>query len=299
MLRRLPLFCALMLLSLQVFAQENPPAQSGYVRCPGNQQYVYLYQSLSNFEIAASPKCGEKVEVLRSEGIPAGYLWVRLAEEREGFLPEAHFTVTPPRNPRAVIQPPPPPQPAGEVTGFPIPPFPRLDVEYDVPRVEVFGGYSYLNADQAFEGLGSRSAFHGWNGAAVYNLSDWLGLEADVSGHFKRTCAATSGMTCQQLTFMGGPRISYRLGRIAAFGHGLFGGGNFRASLAGNSASETKLAWAAGGGVDFAATELISVRLGQADYLMTRYDQGGVPARQNHFRISAGVVIRLGRVITE
>jgi hypothetical protein len=56
------------------------------------------------------------------------------------------------------------------------------------------------------------------------------------------------------------------------------------------SDTETAFAMALGGGVDVRVGGPFSVRLGQLDYLMTRFGD----TRQNNFRFSAGVVIGLG-----
>jgi len=300
-----PLFLlALVLFSSQAFAQENQVADAGYILCPTGQQYVYLYQSLTNFEVLASPKCGDKVEVLGRENTLGGYLRVRTADGKEGYVPQLHFTATPPASPRITIQQPqsqsqsqPQRLPAASGTASRSPAS-SPSFGSDVPLAEVFGGYSYLSADADIEGLGSRSAFHGANASAAININRWLGLEADFGGHYKRDCAGTSGLTCRQLTFMGGPRVTYREGKVSAFGHGLFGMGNLSASLPGGSSSETKLAWAAGGGFELAVSEHVSVRVGQVDYLITRYTQTGA-THQDHIRLSAGVVFKLGRIITE
>ncbi|MGD0955489.1 MAG: hypothetical protein ABR953_01490 [Candidatus Acidiferrales bacterium] len=48
---------------------------------------------------------------------------------------------------------------------------------------------------------------------------------------------------------------------------------------------------ALGGGLDWNATEHIGVRLIQAEYLLTTFNDG-VNNRQNNARVSAGVVFR-------
>jgi opacity protein-like surface antigen len=184
----------------------------------------------------------------------------------------------------------------------------------DVPRVEVFGGYSYLNGDVSaanpilnllgLSSVGDRLSLNGWDASASVNFNRWVGVEADLSGHYKGDCEGLSGLTCKDLAFMGGPRITYRVGKITAFGHGLFGGDTLSASTNTNlitgasdvsaSLSNTSFALAAGGGVDYAVTNRISVRLGQADYFLTRhFNDIGAP-NQNNFRVSAGIVFTFG-----
>lgn len=192
----------------------------------------------------------------------------------------------------------------------------------DAPRVELFGGYSYLNFDASaannalnqagLPGIGNRLSFNGWEASANVNFNRWLGAEGDLSGHYKGNCAGSllevvtgvtvSGVTCSNLSFMGGPRFTYRNGRFTAFAHGLFGGDRLSASVSTGSVpnltvsvSNTSFAFATGGGVDYAVTDRISVRLGQFDYFLTRHlnDIPGVPA-QNNYRVSAGIVFAFG-----
>jgi opacity protein-like surface antigen len=185
----------------------------------------------------------------------------------------------------------------------------------DVPRVEIFGGYSYLNIDVSslsnalnqagVSGVGDRLSLNGWETSANVNLNRWVGIEGDLSGHYKGDCEGLSGLTCKDLSFMGGPRFTYRKGKITVFAHGLFGGDTASVSTNGAnfvsgasdvsaSLSNTSFALAAGGGVDYMVTNRISVRLGQADYFLTRhFNDIGVPS-QNNYRVSAGIVFTLG-----
>jgi len=291
----------LLLLSSHAFAQESQVNQAnavGYINCPTGQQYVYLYQSLSTFEVMASPRCEDRIEILGREDTLGGYLRVRTADGKEGYVPQSHVKATAPARSRITIQEQTQPVPAGQapLSAGPLS-SPRSNFASDVPLAEFFGGYSYLNAD--WEGLASRSGIHGWNASGAFNVNRWLGVEADVSGHYTRNCLGAVGLNCTTLSFMGGPKITYRDGRIVAFGHGLFGVGNLSASLVGGSLSWRELAWAAGGGVEYAATELISIRLGQVDYLRTQFLQSLGGTYQNNIRVSAGVVFKLGRIITE
>jgi peptidoglycan-associated lipoprotein len=51
---------------------------------------------------------------------------------------------------------------------------------------------------------------------------------------------------------------------------------------------------AAGGGMDFKLSKLISIRPIQAEYYLTKFPDG-LNNRQNNFRLSSGVVFRFGR----
>jgi hypothetical protein len=160
----------------------------------------------------------------------------------------------------------------------------------EVPKAELFGGYSYLNFDAKGPsgGLLDRQSLHGWGASAAFSLNRWVGIEGDFSGHYIGDCFGVSGLTCKHLSFMGGPRFTFRRDRITAFAHGLFGADNGSLSISHISTSDTPFALAAGGGLDY------SVRFGQVDYFMTRHLNDLGLAHQNNIRVSAGIVFRFG-----
>ena len=162
----------------------------------------------------------------------------------------------------------------------------------EAPKVEVFGGYSYLNFDTV--GVTDRLNMQGWDASADFSVYRWFGVEGDFSGHYKGDCGGVAGLTCKHLSFMGGPRLTYRNDRYAVFVHGLFGGDNGSLSFEGASVSDTPFALAAGGGVDYNVTQHIAVRVAQVDYLMTRHLNEFDVAHQNNLRVSAGVVFKFG-----
>jgi opacity protein-like surface antigen len=147
----------------------------------------------------------------------------------------------------------------------------------ETPKLEVFAGYSDLNFDarNLNGGMGGlpndRPNVSGWEASGSFNVSDWFGLEADFSGHYYPNCEGVGGLTCKDLSFMGGPRLSYRKERYTAFTYGLFGGDNGSGGINGFSLSDTPFALAAGGGVDYSVTPHIAIRVAQVDYFMTRH----------------------------
>ncbi|MGZ4817487.1 MAG: hypothetical protein ACXVY9_00500 [Terriglobales bacterium] len=151
------------------------------------------------------------------------------------------------------------------------------------PRAEVFGGYQYTRINPG-SGISGQN-FNGWDAALTGNLNRWLGVTGDFSGAYK----GISGVNLKQHTFMFGPKISAPVSdKFTPFVHALFGGAHSSASASGvGSVSDTALAMALGGGVDVGVKKF-SVRIGQFDYLMTRF--GGTS--QNNFRYSAGIVFR-------
>ena len=199
----------------------------------------------------------------------------------------------------------------------------------DTPEVEVFGGYSYLRADEELIGIGDDNEdLHGWNGSVAYSLNDWFGLEADFAGHYgsDRTTLVSPvfGPTpfpsvtldvdadARQHTFLFGPRVTARGDRVTGFGHALFGGANIHREIRSTPVgpvppginpisfedSETSFAMAVGGGIDINLSDRVAIRAIQADYLMTRYEDervfGSGADSQHNARFSVGIVFRFG-----
>src|SRR5258708_25112701 len=51
-----------------------------------------------------------------------------------------------------------------------------------VPSGNVFFGYSYYNADLSSLG---RSSLNGWNGSVEGKVLPWVGIVADIGGHYR------------------------------------------------------------------------------------------------------------------
>lgn len=177
----------------------------------------------------------------------------------------------------------------------------------DTPSAEVFGGYSYSSLETG-SGL-DRLSLNGWNASVSGNVSRWLGVVGDVSGHYGSQASVNRNIH----SFLFGPRFSYReKGRITPFVHALFGTARAHreSSGTGPAQTETKFSMALGGGLDVHATDSLALRIVQADYLLTRFDEAsGIvciqsittpcpttrTGTQHNFRFSAGVVFRFGK----
>src|ERR1700687_555574 len=61
------------------------------------------------------------------------------------------------------------------------------------PRVEIFGGFSYLHTDFQFPAI-AHGDNRGWNVSATFNVRSWFGLVADFSGY--RGSSILSCRTC-------------------------------------------------------------------------------------------------------
>jgi opacity protein-like surface antigen len=159
---------------------------------------------------------------------------------------------------------------------------PAAAVAQETPRVEVFGGYSLLRADEV-----SRN---GWEGSLRFALSGRFGLEADVSQHYGRNDGDPD-----RTTLAGGPAFSLRPSRLlSVYVHALGGVAREKASIGifgvDISESHTSFTLLAGGGVDLRLKGFLALRLAQVDWAYTKVDGES----QSGLRLSAGLVLRLG-----
>ena len=148
-------------------------------------------------------------------------------------------------------------------------------------RLEVFGGYSYVNNDFS---LTSQQGMQGWNAAADLKVARHFGLTADFSGWYPNA---------KVYSFLFGPQISFKFQRMTPFAHVLFG--NTLVHYNGYLSSDSSISYAAGCGVDLSLSRRLALR-GQADWLHTNFhtldSQGGSIFYPNVARISTGIVFR-------
>jgi hypothetical protein len=196
----------------------------------------------------------------------------------------------------------------------------RVAIAQEVPRLEVFGGYSlerispcgasgdtFLTCSQFIEtGHSSPSNFQGWDASLTGYVFRFIGITADFSGHFGTTSVSVESASVSRFSFMSGPTAALHRHAFSVFGHALFGAvfnqfGTF--SIPNDPESQdtatvpdyTKFAWSLGGGVDANVFRHLAVRLGQFDYERVRVPAagpGGYPPVSG-FRYSAGVVFKL------
>lgn len=187
----------------------------------------------------------------------------------------------------------------------------------DAPKAEIFTGYSFsrLEGGSGLSGIN----LNGWNAAITGNVNSWFGVTADFSGHYGST-TFDAGIT--RHSFLFGPKVTYRggNGKVSPFAHALFGAVRAHRGIANPgplgtplpllpAASETAFGMALGGGVDYNVNDRVAIRLIQAEYLMTRFDEAsGIvciqsistpcpttkAGTQNNLRLSFGVVWRFG-----
>jgi len=195
----------------------------------------------------------------------------------------------------------------------------------DYPKAEFFAGYQFLHFSPALTGNPSFS-MNGGGGSILYNFSPMLGLKAEFTGVTvgDYTQYTTDGKfiakrSANIFTYLFGPQVTIRKSeKVQPFVHLLFGGGyaNTYANVdaTGSTASLTgeggknAFALAFGGGLDVNVHKSVAIRLGQFDYLMTRFSGrevtfGATPgsyvggleiSNQSNFRYMAGIVFKFG-----
>ena len=189
----------------------------------------------------------------------------------------------------------------------------------DYKRFEFFGGYSHNRIDTGIgdddPDLGTiideREGFHGFNTSVTGNVTRYVGVKFDFSGHFKNrnfpfgTIANAVDIDSRVFNFLGGVQIKDNGtdGTFKPFAHALVGAANARNRInfsndvcvavfpspcpADFTDSETGFAGAFGGGIDIRLNDRFDIRAVQIDYNPTRL----FDTTQHNFRIGVGIVI--------
>ena len=153
----------------------------------------------------------------------------------------------------------------------------------DVPRLEVFAGYSYMRFNSQPLGFADTSNLNGWIGAISGNLTRDLGGIAEATGNYSPHLNVRAVLL--------GPQYIHARGKFTYSAHVLFGEARSFDSV-GTGAGSTASAVAAGGGIDWAFRRRFDIRIVQADYLHTRLFQ----LSENNLQFSTGIVYRWGRI---
>lgn len=159
----------------------------------------------------------------------------------------------------------------------------------ELPKTEIFGGYSYMHANLNTFGLGTAS-IHGESVQVTRFLTGDIGITADVS-YNSGTNVQQSGENVYRWNYMFGPTYAVRSeSSFVPFAHVLFGGNhdresipNFNHGINGDFYS-TGFAAAIGAGFDYKLADHFALRPAQLDYIHT--PQGGT------FRYNGGLVIK-------
>jgi hypothetical protein len=175
-------------------------------------------------------------------------------------------------------------------------------------KVEVFGGYSLLRLDANAAPTDQRN-LNGWDAELGGKVLPFVSIVGDVSGHYQTIDLGSVGNVKNSVyTFMGGPRVSVKVGGIRPFAHVLFGLEHDKSeanalvlpaglgSLGTFTDSNNNFAMAVGGGVDISVAPFLAIRPVKLDYLFVRndvFDINGlsVATHTNNLRYSAGIVL--------
>jgi hypothetical protein len=154
----------------------------------------------------------------------------------------------------------------------------------------VFFGYSYERTPVVSN---DSINTNGWDASLEGKLIPFLGLVADVDGHygsgtFATGCAPTCtllGADVAEHNALFGPRVSFEAHGFRPFAEVLIGVGHISRSN-GISDSDTSFANAVGGGLDYRVAGPISIRW-QLDWVETRFYSN----MQNGVRFSTGIAV--------
>jgi hypothetical protein len=156
-----------------------------------------------------------------------------------------------------------------------------------LPGIEVFGGYSHLSFQSGGLGFRKWTQTSGWDAAiSIPQIYKGLGITLDGSGDYATPLA--------QYNYLVGPQYKWEFSRFRFIAHGLYGRAQTRILHAGSTfieASDRRRALAFGGEVDFPLGNRFSIRLVQADYLVTSAFGG----TQDNLRLSTGLIVRFGK----
>jgi hypothetical protein len=171
------------------------------------------------------------------------------------------------------------------------------------PKVEVFGGYSYLRLAQQTDPPFGAANLNGWNASIKLNVTQRIGLVADFSGHYEQGCALCPKLQPgYQHTFLAGPefklikrdRFTVNLRTTAGMmiESSLFLPYNNLQFAYGGA---TRFAASLGGSVDYRISGRLSYRIVQPELLATVTNAGGTLRAYPNMRVSTGLVFNFGK----
>jgi len=146
----------------------------------------------------------------------------------------------------------------------------------------VFFGYSY---DRMPVVTNDTINSNGWDFSLEGKFAPWVGLVADIDGHYGSGTFGGVNADVAAHNFLFGPRVSVQVERFRPFAEFLVGAGHISRSN-GISDSDTSFVNGVGGGLDYRVAGPVSIR-GQLDWINTRFYGEG----QNGVRFSTGIAV--------
>jgi len=156
-----------------------------------------------------------------------------------------------------------------------------------VPKLDIFAGYSWMDPGGHVGNLALPSLKKGFGVTTTYNFNRWMGLSADVGGHY-------GDVEDIGTTLMVGPRIKFRQEHFEPFAQALVG--LHRLSVAGLGSNDNVGA-VLGGGFDIQFTRHFGLRLIEADYVWAHHNfRPTIPTITNlsGARLRSGILLSFG-----
>jgi hypothetical protein len=164
-----------------------------------------------------------------------------------------------------------------------------LAQESNTPVAEAGVNFSIINIHPG-DGVHALSVAGG-TGTFVYNFNRTVSAVADIGGYHNKL---DSNFNPTTVTYLFGPRISFRRSRVTPYVQTLFGGSRLSSSFAdpvsGVATAHNGFATAFGAGLDIPFKNHFLFKPGQIEYLETRYqDPWSTKRTQNNLRYTAGI----------
>ena len=153
----------------------------------------------------------------------------------------------------------------------------------EMPRIQVFGGYSYARYDTPSFGFSNPTGLNGYTFSPAYNLIRGFGVVAELSGQYK------AGANLRDVA--AGPQFLYSRGNMLFFGRLLFGEARSLVQVGGPQEDSSRVI-IGGGGMDYNISSRFAVRAFQVDYVHTNLFN----TTQDNLRFSTGLVYRWGTI---
>jgi opacity protein-like surface antigen len=182
----------------------------------------------------------------------------------------------------------------------------------EAKRWEVFGGYSHAHVDISTDvpfSDPSHVGLNGFNAAFTGHFNRWVGIVSDFGGYYTTQPVTfnqpgsgqrvTEDVKTHIYMLLFGPQVRFPVGRVMPFARamvGLFHTSEEAAITTTVKDMDNDRGIAFGSGVDIAATEKIAVRAFQMDYVRSYLTPVG---SQDNWRISGGVVLRMGKDLSQ
>jgi outer membrane protein OmpA-like peptidoglycan-associated protein len=156
------------------------------------------------------------------------------------------------------------------------------------PKVDIFGGYSWLDPGGRVGSFKLPSLAKGFGIASTYNFNKYVGLTGDVDAHY--------GDTVNLSTITIGPRLKFRQEHFQPFLEAMVG--LHRLSVAGIG-TDNRIGTVLGGGIDIPLTKRIGFRMLQADYVYGHHNFFPIITGTQNLtgaRLRSGLLINLGNM---